>query len=236
MSRNDLERVPSEREHDRNTKLWVGAGGPIVAAIIAGIFLLVLHGGGNSSSQAESGGSASAKAGHSFASPTTPKPSTTSPVALTSQPAAAPSTGPPAGTPLTGPNAPAGIIVEYGNSYVMTDATGVSINGQTFADSFEGICESLCPNPETGTLPLDLGRKYTTLKAVFGVADNSLSSTDSATIEVIADGVIIYDHAFSVGYSENVSLNVSGVLRLTFQFSGDLEYVYPAVGEPTVYS
>lgn len=100
---------------------------------------------------------------------------------------------------------------------------------------FEGACSLLCEESESAAVQLDLGRKYQTLKATFGISDNSNDPSSSANIEVIADGSVIYDKSFELGQSQNVDLNVSGVLRLTFQFSGPLGNVYPAIGEPTVY-
>ena len=122
------------------------------------------------------------------------------------------------------------------NDDIQSDANGISINGKTFPDSFMGACEALCQNPETVSLPLDLGRKYRTLKGRFGISDGSPTPGEPATIELIADGNVIYDRAFSLGQSQDVTLNVSGVLRLTVQFTGPLQDVYPAIGEPTVYS
>jgi hypothetical protein len=116
-----------------------------------------------------------------------------------------------------------------------SDANGISINGKTFADSFLASCGIACSDPETVSLPLNLDRRYRILKARFGISDNSPSSTRASSIEVIADGVVIYNRSFSLGQSQNVRLNVAGVLRLTFQFMGPLQTVYPAVGEPTVY-
>jgi NPCBM/NEW2 domain len=231
MPQNDSERATRKRPRDL-TAAWIGAGAIVVSAVIGGIFLLAARGEGNPVLRAsESERSLSAKHAHSYG----PRPTRPSGSRPASQPVASASTGPPIGVPLTGPDAPPGVIVEGGGMDLRTDATGVSINGQIFANSFEGLCEAACSDPETLMLPLDLDRKYDILKARFGVADNSLSSTDSATIEVIADGDVIYDHAFSLGHSQDVSLNVSGILRLTFQFTGNLEYVYPAVGDPTVY-
>jgi hypothetical protein len=123
-----------------------------------------------------------------------------------------------------------------GNDDLQTDANGISINGETFADSYMAACEALCQNPETVSLPLNLDKRYQVLKARFGISDNSPDSADSASIEVIADGAVIYNESFSLGQSHDVSLNVSGVLRLTFQFVGPLQEVYPAVGEPTAYT
>jgi hypothetical protein len=124
-------------------------------------------------------------------------------------------TGPPVGIPLAGPNAPNGAII-ISNDDIQSDATGGSINGQTFSNAFVGDCGMACSEPETASLPLNLGRQYTLLKARFGIDDNSLSSTEPTTITVIADGSVIYSHAFTLGHSSDVTLNVSDVLRLTF--------------------
>lgn len=144
-------------------------------------------------------------------------------------------TGPPAGIPLAGPAAPDGTIIIGGGADLQSDDTGGVINGQTFANAFEGDCGMACTEPETVSLPLNLGRKYSILKARFGIDDKSLSASEPATITIIADGSIIYSRSFTLGHSSDVTLNISEVLRLTVQFSGDLHHVFPAVGDPTVY-
>ena len=135
---------------------------------------------------------------------------------------------------FNGPNAPSGMIIMNSDD-LNSDANGISINGKTFADSFMASCGMACPDPETVSLPLNLGRQYRILNARFGISDSSPGPSGSASIEVIADGVIVYNRAFSLGQSQNVKLNILGVLRLTFQFSGPLQTIYPAAGEPTVY-
>jgi hypothetical protein len=122
------------------------------------------------------------------------------------------------------------------DGFVDTDENGVSINGKRFVDHFEGECPLLCSDPETGSVSLNVGRKYDILKARLGIDDNSPSQAKSAAIEIIADGDIIFHGSFRLGISKDISLNISNVLRLTFRFSGPLGYVHPAVGDPTAYS
>jgi hypothetical protein len=172
-------------------------------------------------------------------SPTSPsaRPSSSSTGSPSPSPTSTPTpqpSGPPVGTPLTSDVEDGNPIISDGGD-VFTDANGVSINGRTFVDSYEADCQLLCNKEETTWISLNLGRQYATLSARFGVSDDSLSSTKSATIEVIANGIIIYHRSFRVGQSSDVNLNISGVLRLIIQFSGPLGSVYPAVGDPTAY-
>lgn len=223
-------------------QLWASVASGLILAAILGIIHLLMHSpptgtaaaGVPTSSTSASPSEASSSAGSESPSDSPSNSGSPTPsISVSASPAPHP-TGPPAGISLAGPSAPDGLFIE-GNDDLQQDANGVSINGTVFADSYEAGCSALCPNPETVPLPLDLGKKYQTIKATFGAADNSPSNSLSASIEVIADGDIIYSRSFSVGQSQVVTLNVSGVDRLTFQFIGDLQNVYPAVGEPTAY-
>ena len=144
-------------------------------------------------------------------------------------------TGPPVGASLTSDSEDGNPIISDGGD-VYSDVNGISIDGKVFAHSYEAKCQMLCDSQETTWLSLDLRRNYRTLRTRFGISDDSPSSTKSAAITVIADGVIIYQRSFSLGHSADVNLNISKVLRLVVQFSGPLGSVYPAAGEPMAYS
>lgn len=146
------------------------------------------------------------------------------------------------GTPLLGDQAPDGTIVASGgdvwvDTYV--NDTTRSINGQKVNRAMGASCRYCHLNSNVeGYVILNLGRKYSKLKARFGVTDNSQSMV-AATIEVVAiEGskqVSIYKKNFTVGESDDAVLLVPNILQLKFIFRGALDQVYPGVGDPTAF-
>lgn len=93
----------------------------------------------------------------------------------------------------------------------------------------------LCDKSENAYVKINLAKKYKTLKARLGVNDQSEIGTDSITITLVGDDALLKTVTLHKGQHVDVSLNVTGVLELDFNFSGRLGKVEPAVGEPRVY-
>jgi hypothetical protein len=167
---------------------------------------------------------------------------TASPSSGNGGPLLSPVPGEELGTPLLGDQAPAGTVVTSGgDNYVDTvvNATAVSINGHDAKRVLAASCQYCGSNSDVEAyVVLNLGRKYSTLRARLGATDRS-KSTKPVTIEatVIDSGrqISIYNKSFTVGESEDVALPVSNVLQLKFVFRGLLNQVYAGVGDPTVF-
>lgn len=141
------------------------------------------------------------------------------------------------GTPLLGDQAPDGTVVTYGGGVYVNDTT-VSLNGQKAGRALGSFCSMACDSNAEAYVVLNLGRRYSTLKARLGATDKS-KSTEPVTIEaIVIDGgqqVSIYKKSFTVGQSEDVALPVSNVLQLKFVFRGPFARVYAGVGDPTAF-
>lgn len=110
----------------------------------------------------------------------------------------------------------------------------LNVNGReqlrAFADGW-GCCGN---TTREAYIDINLGRAYTKLTARFGLEDHSAANS-AVRFEVFADGNTLYDHSFILGQSSDVTLTVTGVLRLRFYFVGPLDIVEAVVGEPTVF-
>jgi NPCBM/NEW2 domain len=82
------------------------------------------------------------------------------------------------------------------------------VNGQYFANSVY-----LDLNPGPGNVSYNLGRQWRELDATVGLSDNS-PENEKVQFQVFADGRSIYNHVFQLGQSQQITLNVTGVLRL----------------------
>ncbi len=82
----------------------------------------------------------------------------------------------------------------------------VEVNGQYYADSVY-----LYPSP--GSVSYNLGRQWRKLQATVGLSDDS-PENEKVRFQIFADQKPIYDHVFVLGQSQQINLNVSGVLRL----------------------
>jgi hypothetical protein len=93
-----------------------------------------------------------------------------------------------------------------GSGDLFTGST--EVNGQYFADSVY-----LDLNPGPGNVSYNLGRQWRDLEATVGLSDDS-PENGNVQFQVFADGRSIYNHVFQLGQSQQITLNVTGVLRL----------------------
>lgn len=82
------------------------------------------------------------------------------------------------------------------------------VNGQQCANSVY-----LDLNPGPGNVSYNLGRQWRDLAATVGLSDDS-PENEKVQFQIFADGRSIYNHVFVLGQSQQINLNVSGVLRL----------------------
>lgn len=110
----------------------------------------------------------------------------------------------------------------------------LAINGKQFANAIYLHCGIACGGTQEEYTDFNVGRAWTTFTARAGVGDQSASDL-SERIEIYGDGRLLYGHDFMLGQSQDIRLNVKGVLRLRFKTIGENSYrVWAALGEPTV--
>ncbi|WP_242910156.1 protein kinase domain-containing protein [Actinomadura terrae] len=101
-----------------------------------------------------------------------------------------------------------------------TEAAKLRLSGhpQLHAIGVEG---SPCGN-ETGTVEYDLGQHYTRLQGLAGVDDNSAAAKTQVTVEFYGDARKLKSITTTLGKSQDLEVDVRGVLRLTLRwtFSG----------------
>jgi hypothetical protein len=100
-----------------------------------------------------------------------------------------------------------------------TNTGSTHVNGQYFAES---VYLSLNPGP--ANVSYNLERQWHSLQATVGLSDDS-PEAEKVRFQVIADQRIIYDHTFVLGQSQQINLNVSGVLRLELVATLASDYV-----------
>ncbi|GGX66220.1 hypothetical protein GCM10010510_07950 [Streptomyces anandii JCM 4720] len=91
-----------------------------------------------------------------------------------------------------------------------------SINGQVHPQSIEFQVYYVA-NP-VNEVSYNLGRDWRHFAATAGVTDDSTSGAE-LRFQIFIDGQEIYDRTLTYGESNPVTLNVTGVLRLTFKVS-----------------
>src|ERR1039457_5093466 len=84
----------------------------------------------------------------------------------------------------------------------------VEVNGLYYANSVY-----LDLNPGPGNVSYNLGRQWRHLEATVGLSDDS-PENEKVQFQIFADQRSIYNHVFELGQSQQINLNVSGVLRL----------------------
>jgi hypothetical protein len=97
----------------------------------------------------------------------------------------------------------------------------VNVNGNYYANS---IFLALNPGPQN--VSYNLERQWHWLDATVGLTDDS-SQNEKVQFQAIADGRTIYSHVFMLGQSQQVSLDVAGVLRLELVATLASNYVGP---------
>jgi hypothetical protein len=110
----------------------------------------------------------------------------------------------------------------------------VAINGKTALTAFRTSYSCCDSHPYEAYVDLNLSRAYKKLTGRFGVEDHA-KANESVHVRVYADNRLLYDKAFALGQSEDVTLDVTGVLRLRFDFVGPFADVPTAIGDPTVF-
>lgn len=173
-------------------------------------FIVSACGGGSTSSSAQAArSSASATAARS--APPSPTPDSAPAPPSGSAPA------PPSGSAPAPPSVPSpsqSIASEYLDALNPVSGSGnlftgsVEVNGQYYANSVY-----LDLNPGPGNVSYNLGRQWRHLEATVGLSDDS-PENEKVQFQIFADQRSIYNHVFELGQSQQINLNVSGVLRL----------------------
>jgi len=114
------------------------------------------------------------------------------------------------------------------NSFWWAGESVANINGHAYIHSLRDNRSATRSSP--GFVEYNLSRACLTFRMTGGVADES-ASDGSAQLEIATDGVQRWARTMSLGQSENVSLSVSGGLRLRLS---DILVVRPKVF-PIVY-
>src|ERR1035437_9213304 len=143
------------------------------------------------------------------------------PAGPTPHPAPAPPPGPGRAPPSVSAPAPPSvpspsqsIASEYLDALNPVSGSGnlftgsVEVNGQYYANSVY-----LDLNPGPGNVSYNLGRQWRHLEATVGLSDDS-PENEKVQFQIFADQRSIYNHVFELGQSQQINLNVSGVLRL----------------------
>ena len=144
-----------------------------------------------------------------------------------------PVNGPAPGTNLATDEARrSGFIAMSDSVYARQD---VAINGKTSLNAFQTTYGCCSTATRQAYVDINLSRGYKKFTGRGGVEDHS-KANEAAHIQVFADNRMIYDHAFMLGQSDDLSLDVTGVMRLRIVFTGPLYDVQTAVGEPLVYA
>src|ERR1035441_6483554 len=140
--------------------------------------------------------------------------------ARSSASATAARSAPPSPTPGSAPAPPSvpspsqSIASEYLDALNPVSGSGnlftgsVEVNGQYYANSVY-----LDLNPGPGNVSYNLGRQWRHLEATVGLSDDS-PENEKVQFQIFADQRSIYNHVFELGQSQQINLNVSGVLRL----------------------
>ena len=125
------------------------------------------------------------------------------------------------------------------SSYVTQSSMGsglaFAINGQQYSLGAYGYGE---PNKSPpAEIDFNLSRSFKTFTGRIGVIDSS-PATCTAEIQVIADGRTVVDDSFSLGQSQDLSLDVTDVLRLQVIVvkSAPIGSCQGGLGNPTVTS
>jgi hypothetical protein len=90
----------------------------------------------------------------------------------------------------------------------------VQINGQAFPQS---LMFYMWQNEPNQFKEYDLKRSCTTLQGTVGIADNTHSSSTSASIGILADGASLFSQTFAFGQSAPVNLAINDHLRLRLE-------------------
>jgi hypothetical protein len=180
-----------------------------VGCIVALALIVSACGGGTTSNAAQGTAHASPVATGSAVSPS-PSADAAPPATSGSAPA------PPSPTQVLSPSGTAG---QGGASQYLAGLNQVAgsgdtftgsaeVNGQTYAESV-----SLEVNPGPANVSYDLGRQWGHLQATLGLSDDS-PENEKVQFQIIADQRTIYSHVFELGQSQQINLDVTGVLRL----------------------
>lgn len=185
----------------------------IIPALAAGCTLALIVsacGGGSTSNAAQGTGHAPTVASRSGV---TPNPSTDP--APQSPSGSAPA--PPSPTPDQSPSGSA--PSQGGASQYLANLNPVAGSGDTFTGSEEVNGQTyansvfLEVNPGPANVSYNLGRQWHHLQATLGLSDDS-PENEQVQFQILADQRTIYSHVFELGQSQQINLDVTGVLRL----------------------
>ena len=142
---------------------------------------------------------------------TTRSPAASAPRTSSAQPSSSPasaSASPSASSPSPGTGS------QYVNALNPVAGSGdlftgaVEVNGQYYANSVY-----LDLNPGPADVSYNLGRQWRHLEATLGLSDDS-PENEKVQFQIFADGRSIYSHVFALGQSQQITLDVTRVLRL----------------------
>ncbi len=131
---------------------------------------------------------------------------------------------------------PVDLINDNNNPYVTLDdgdgIESVNINGKYFGYGAKGSGYG----GGTGEIDFNLSRAFKTFKTRIGITDESGASC-STEIQIVDDGRTVVDHTLGLGQSQDVTVNVTGVLRVQVIFANTNNpgpgNCYAAIGNPT---
>lgn len=115
------------------------------------------------------------------------------------------------------------------------DNSPAAINGKSFTLIAFGIIEGFGNESQmyTGSIDFNLSRSFRSFKARVGVTDTSRPGEPN-TIRVLADGRTVYENVFELGSSDELDIDVTGVLRLRVEITGRFFRAKGAIGDPVV--
>src|ERR1017187_8793515 len=189
-----------------------------LAVACTNAFIVSACGGGKTSSSAQAArSSASATAARSAPPSPTPDSAPAPPSGSAAAPPYGSAPAPPSVSAPPPPSVPSpsqSIASEYLDALNPVAGSGnlftgsVEVNGQYYANSVY-----LDLNPGPGNVSYNLGRQWRHLEATVGLSDDS-PENEKVQFQIFADQRSIYNHVFELGQSQQINLNVSGVLRL----------------------
>lgn len=101
------------------------------------------------------------------------------------------------------------------SSNSLSNGGSVEMNGNVFPRT---LYSSSCCGSGGGNAEYNLGRKYKVLTATVGTLDSGTSTTWRGTWTIKGDGVVLASGQTRLGFTQPVSVNVSGVLRLRIEY------------------
>lgn len=173
----------------------------VLAAAFTAVFMASACSGGGTSSSPRATRSPAAAATAASSATTSPGPASGSP--------------PPPASVSGSPSAPS--PSQAAASQYLADLNSVSGSGDLFTGSAEVngryFANSVYLSNPPGNVSYNIGRQWKDLEATVGLSDDS-PENEKVQFQILADQRSIYNHVFVLGQSQQINLDVTGVLRL----------------------